>query len=58
MKMTFDYDSLIEIIEYNDVNGKKLDIGTFSKGNGFLNVYDETGNLINTVEFSNGRLKR
>lgn len=57
MKMLFKYDRIIDFIEYNDINGKKLDVGTFVNGNGIINIYNEDGTLIKTVEFLNGKRK-
>lgn len=45
---------LWNVNEIRNINGKSRKIGSFKNGNGLLNVYDENGKRINTIEYIDG----
>lgn len=47
-----------QISECQNKKGKVLDCGTFTDGNGYINLYDEKGNLFGKDYFQNGELIR
>ncbi len=47
---------LLKEIEFTkDAKGKDLDPGTFSQGNGWVNIYNDTGVLLEREKFKNGQ---
>ena len=45
---------LWEVISNFDINGNPLDKGTITQGNGTVKVYDEKGNIIESINYVNG----
>lgn len=58
LSILVDNDKLMEVYEYNDKNGNKLNTGTITNGSGTVNYYNEDGKLIGTLEFLNGKRKK
>ena len=50
----FERGNLKEVIESNNIEGFKLDIGTFKNGNGLLKRFDEKEEVISEVNYENG----
>lgn len=49
---------LIKVLELKSKNGDNLDIGSFSDGNGLLNVYNEQSIVIKTANYKDGLLTK
>ncbi len=53
-KRIYENGKIFNVIEINNAGGSPLEIGTFSNGNGNLNIYNEKGNLTAVLSYKNG----
>lgn len=49
---------LVEVEFIRDKNGRELEIGTYTKGKGYLNVYNDDGVLIEREHYKAGKLRK
>lgn len=54
----WDNENLLRIISCFDGQGNKLNKGTFKNGTGTLILYDIDGNLLNTINYKNGKYQK
>ncbi|MEM0996291.1 MAG: toxin-antitoxin system YwqK family antitoxin [Bacteroidota bacterium] len=54
----YEEDLLLEIRYLKNKDGRPLEVGTFTEGNGWLNVYNGDGILVERVKYRRGRLRK
>ena len=57
-KRTYEEARLVEVEFIHDATGKSLEVGRFSGGNGWLNVYSDAGKLLKREKYKDGFLRK
>lgn len=57
-KRIYEMGKLVDVTYMKNKTGRPLEIGTFSEGNGWLNIYNDDGILVTKEKYRHGKLRR